>query len=103
MRRCSLALACLCAVIGCGQGYNITELNGIRITVVGKPNQMNVVDDTATARAGEYEYKLAVAHGKLTVNGKDYGPVTKGDEVRLHKEEITINGKPAKLITPEQP
>jgi hypothetical protein len=95
-----LWLCLLCVAMGC-EGRAITDLNGVRITAVGSPNQINVVDDSAKIKVGEKEYAVAVENSRLSINGSDYGPVTKTDQVTISDDQITINGKPAKVVSAE--
>lgn len=93
MRRLAAILLCVtCA--GC-QGRAITDLGGVRITLIGSPNTIQVVDDTANAQVGAQKFALVVANGRLSINGQDYGQVAKGDEVTIAGDRITINGKQA--------
>jgi hypothetical protein len=104
MRYIVTLLMCLLPfVLGCGQRQTSTDLGGVRFTLFGQPSQMNVVDDTATAKVAGKTYNLAVASGKLSVNGADYGPVAKGDDVKITAEKITINGKTANPIPDAEP
>jgi hypothetical protein len=88
----------LSMAVGC-EGRAITDLNGVRITAHGSPDQVNVVDDSAKIKVGEKEYAVAVENGKLSVNGNDYGPIAKGDQVSIADGNITINGNPAQAVS----
>lgn len=101
MKYVTSLLGCvLCVAVGC-QKQAMTDLNGVRVTVVGSTVQVNVVDDTAKLKSGSREYAVAVSNGKLSINGQPYGPVTKGDQVIIAEERISINGKQAEVVTLE--
>jgi hypothetical protein len=94
-KRDALLLICLC-LGGCSAERVETTLDGVNVSIDDPTGPVDVVDDAAQIQVATGKYALAIKNGQLTVNGKEYGPVTEGDDVLISSGEITINGRPAK-------
>jgi hypothetical protein len=85
-------------VLGCGKAppaerdSSRVVVNGVEYTIAGaRENNVDVVN-------GELRYSgggltVSARGGRLTVNGKRYGPVRAGDRVAVDREgTVTVNG-----------
>jgi hypothetical protein len=87
-------LVCL-AVAGCGRKHTIPGIEGVRVGFGGNTGHAKVIGNTTHIEVGAAKYEITVQNGKLTINGRDYGNVTKGDRVIATEREIFINDRAA--------
>jgi hypothetical protein len=102
-----LIVALVICVSGCGTkntapaatGQGTSSINGIdfdlpwRVEAVEaiKAGQLDAAQKGITL--ANDRYKLEVIEGKVKLNGKDYGPINRGDRVRLTEGGVlSVNG-----------
>jgi hypothetical protein len=77
------------------QGPSTIELDGVSITIVkpgpGSTGTYTTAEGITTLKSGATEVRID--HKNLLVNGADFGPVIKGDEVRIDRGVVSVNGQ----------
>ncbi len=97
-----------CSISGCGgEDYTTTQVDGVALKV-RHPTKATVASHTGEAPGGKgvrfvhtstdsagakKETVVEIADSQMTVNGKSFGPVAKGDTVVINGEAVTINGE----------
>ena len=90
-------LLCAFLLTGCGpekpkgQGVNVGGINYIVEHASSARSARSSGDGSSSLTLGKHKFE--VKGGKLTIDGKDYGEIYKGDAVWVYKDgRIAING-----------
>lgn len=104
------ALYLLIIIQGCSSLQTIvwdraeTTLDGHHLVIHRCPNSYQRVEsDTASERryvfGCENNIKVEIRNDALTVNGRSYGMLNKGDSIEVSNDKVLINGKEPAVVS----
>lgn len=91
---CALAAATILLALACcaSAGRSVWNVGGIHYDLPSESVNANLVD--GNLRADIEGHRLEVVNGQITYDGAAYGPIGRGDTLRLTKDgQVFINGE----------
>lgn len=114
-----LAVAMACLLTGCGGNFGTDDVGGVSVTIMhpskstiarstivgisekGKPDGMRCTHSYTEPSGTAKEYVIEIVDSHLTVNGKGYGSVAKGESIVIDGDTLKVNGTERGASPPE--
>lgn len=109
-----------CFLTGCGGNFWTDDVGGVSVTFMhpsksviakstivgisekGSPSGTRCTHSYKEPSGTAKEYVVEIVDSQLTVNGKGYGSVAKGESVVIDGDAVKINGNEREALSPEK-